>query len=168
MSLPIERQDVPRVLHGRTDEGAHIDGLLADARAGRSGALVIRGEAAIGKSALIAHAKAQATGMTVLGATGNEFDVDVSYAGLFDLLRPALDVIDELPEPQRDALQSAFAMGSPSAGSRFGVAIGVLGHLSHLAGRAPVLITVDDGQWLDAASVEAIAFVARRVAAEGI
>jgi DNA-binding CsgD family transcriptional regulator len=168
MSLPTERQDVPRVLHGRTDECAHIDGMLADARAGRSGALVIRGEAGIGKSALIAHARARAAGMTVLAATGNEFDVDVSYAGLFDLLRPALDVIDELPEPQREALQSAFAMGSPSAGSRFGVAIGVLGHLSHLAGRAPVLITVDDGQWLDAASVEAIAFVARRVAAEGI
>lgn len=158
----------PRVLHGRAAECAHLDGLLADARTGRSGALVIRGEAGIGKSALLAYARAQAAAMTQLAVTGNEFDVEVSYAGLFDLLRPALDVIDELPEPQRDALHSAFAMGSPSTGSRFGVAIGVLGHLSHLAGRSPVLITVDDGQWLDAASVEAIAFVARRVAAEGI
>jgi DNA-binding CsgD family transcriptional regulator len=156
------------VLHGRTAECAHIDGLLADARDGRSGALVIRGEAGIGKSALVEHAREQAADMTALSVTGNEFDVEVSYAGLFDLLRPALDVVDQLPDPQRDALQSAFAMGSPTTGSRFGVAIGVLGHLSHLAGRGPVLITVDDGQWLDAASVEALAFVARRVAAEGI
>ena len=73
--------------------------------------------------------------MTALSVTGNEFDVEVSYAGLFDLLRPALDVVELLPDPQRDALQSAFAMGSPTTGSRFGVAIGVLGHLSHLAGR---------------------------------
>jgi DNA-binding CsgD family transcriptional regulator len=156
------------VLHGRAAECAHIDGLLADARGGRSGALVVRGEAGIGKSALIEHARGQAAGMTTLSVTGNEFDVEVSYAGLFDLLRPALDVVDELPDPQRDALQSAFAMSAPAPGSRFGVAIGVLGHLSHLAGRSPVLITVDDGQWLDAASVEALAFVARRVAAEGI
>src|SRR5689334_13951703 len=106
--------------------------------------------------------------MTARSGTGNEFDVEVSYAGLFDLLRPALDVVDQLPGPQRDALQSAFAMGSPTAGSRFGVAIGVLGHLSHLAARGPVLITVDDAQWLDAASIEALAFVSRRVAAEGI
>ena len=156
------------MLYGRTAECAHIDGLLAGARDGRSGALVIRGDAGIGKSALIAHARTQAADMTALSVTGNEFDVEVSYAGLFDLLRPALDVVELLPDPQRDALQSAFAMGSPAAGSRFGVAIGVLGHLSHLAGRGPVLITVDDGQWLDAASVEALAFVARRVAAEGI
>lgn len=158
----------PRALHGRAAECAHIDGLLADARAGRSSALLIRGEAGIGKSALIAHARAQASDMTVLAVSGNEFDGEVSYAGLFDLLRPALDAIEHLPGPQRDALQSAFAMGSPSSGSRFGVAIGVLGHLSHLAGQSPVLVTVDDGQWLDAPSVEAIAFVARRVAAEGI
>ena len=155
-------------LHGRAAECAHIDGLLADAREGRSGALVIRGEAGIGKSALIAHARARAADMTVLSVTGNEFDVEVSYAGLYDLLRPTIDVVDQLPDPQRDALQSAFALGSPTTGSRFGVAIGVLGHLSHLAGRGPVLVTVDDGQWLDAASVEALAFVARRVAAEGI
>ena len=156
------------MLHGRAAECAHIDGLLADARDGRSGALVIRGDAGIGKSALIGHARTRAADMTALSVTGNEFDVEVSYAGLFDLLRPALDVVELLPDPQRDALQSAFAMGSPATGSRFGVAIGVLGHLSHLAGRGPVLITVDDGQWLDAASVEALAFVARRVAAEGI
>ncbi len=156
------------MLYGRAPECAHIDGLLADARHGRSAALVIRGEAGIGKSALIAHARGHATDMTALSVTGNEFDVEVSYAGLFDLLRPALDVVDQLPAPQRDALQSAFAMGSPTAGSRFGVAIGVLGHLSHLAARGPVLITVDDAQWLDAASIEALAFVSRRVAAEGI
>ncbi len=164
MSLPTTHH----TLHGRAAACAHIDGLLADARDGHSSALVIRGEAGIGKSALLAHAHAQAAGMTVLSVTGNEFDVEVSYAGLFDLLRPTLDVVEELPAPQRDALHSAFAMGSPSSGSRFGVAIGVLGHLSHLAGRGPVLVTVDDGQWLDAASVEALAFVARRVAAEGI
>lgn len=168
MSPTSDRADPPRALHGRAAECAHIEGLLTDARRGRSGALVIRGEAGIGKSALVAHARAQAAGMTVLSVTGNEFDVEVSYAGLFDLLRPTIAVLDHLPAPQREALHSAFAMGSPSAGSRFGVAIGMLGHLSHLAGQAPVLITVDDGQWLDAASVEAIAFVARRVAAEGI
>ncbi len=156
------------MLHGRAAECAHIDGVLADARDGRSGALVIRGEAGIGKSALVAYARSAAADMTPLSVTGNEFDVEVSYAGLFDLLRPTLDVVDQLPDPQRDALQSAFALGSPATGSRFGVAIGVLGHLSHLAGRGPVLVTVDDGQWLDAASVEALAFVARRVAAEGI
>ena len=167
MGLPTRNRG-PGTLHGRAAECAHLDGLLADARAGRSGALVIRGEAGIGKSALIAHAHAQAADMTVLSVAGNEFDVEVSYAGLFDLLRPALDVIDELPVPQRDALHSAFAMGSPTSGSRFGVAIGVLGHLSQLAGRAPVLVTVDDGQWIDAASVEALAFVARRVSAEGV
>ena len=156
------------MLHGRAAECAHIDGLLADARDGRSGALVVRGDAGIGKSALIGYARTRAADMTALSVTGNEFDVEVSYAGLFDLLRPTLDVVELLPDPQRDALQSAFAMGSPATGSRFGVAIGVLGHVSHLAGRGPVLITVDDGQWLDAASVEALAFVARRVAAEGI
>jgi DNA-binding CsgD family transcriptional regulator len=162
-------QDIePPQLYGRASECATVEHLLTQARGGRSNALLIHGEAGIGKSALMAYARTRSDGMTALSVTGNEFDTDVSYAGIFDILRPRFDAIDRLPVAQRDALRSAFAMSSPTGGNRFTVAIGVLGLLSHLASDGPVLVTVDDAQWLDAASADAIGFVARRIAAEGI
>jgi tetratricopeptide (TPR) repeat protein len=156
------------VLLGREQECDRIDRLLDSSRSEVSDALVLRGEAGIGKSALLKHARSRATGMTVLGVTGNEIDAEISYAGLVDLLRPTMDAIDALPPAQRDTLRAAFASGAATPGSRFEVFAAVLGHLAGIASERPVLIVVDDAQWLDVPSAEAIAFVARRVVAEGI
>jgi hypothetical protein len=156
------------MLVGRTAECALIDRLLVGARQGDSGALVLRGEPGIGKTAMLRYAIQQAHGMLVLRAQGVESESELPFAGLYDLLRPLLDRLDRLPEPQVAALASALAIGPPVAGDRFAVSAATLSLLAAAADDMPVLAVVDDAQWLDSSSAEALAFAARRLRAEQV
>jgi len=156
------------VLHGREAELERIAALLAAARAGRSGALVLRGDAGAGKSALLLAARRRAVDMTVLASTGVESESELPFAALHQLLRPVLDGLDALPAVQADALRGALRLGRDAGEHRFVVYVAVLGLLAEAAEAAPVLCLVDDAHWIDAASAEALAFVARRVEAERI
>ncbi|MFC9971585.1 ATP-binding protein [Spirillospora sp. NPDC127200] len=158
------------MLHGRDAELATLDRLLQLARAGRSGVLVLRGEAGIGKTALLDHAAASAADMRVLRATGVEYESALPYAGLHLLLRRHLDRVDALPERQARALRDALALGDGAAspGDRFLVGLAVLTLLSDLAEERPLLCVVDDAHWLDSATAEALLFAVRRLEAEPI
>ena len=155
-------------LVGRATEIARTESLLAAAREGRSGVLVLRGEAGVGKSALLAHAADRAPDFTVLRGVGIESESELAYAALHQILRPVLDRIDNLPEPQAAALRAAFALTSETVDEKFRVSLGVLGLLSEVAESSPLLVLIDDAQWLDRASVDALVFVARRLQAESL
>ena len=156
------------MLHGRDAERAAIGALLEGARSSRSAALVIRGEAGIGKSALLADTAARAEDMHVLRARGVESESDLPFAAVQGLLRPALDRLDALPAPQARALGTALGLADGPPPERFLVYSACLGLLSELAEGRPVLCLVDDAHWLDSASAEALTFVARRLGAEGV
>lgn len=156
------------MLYGRDKERAVIGALLDGARASQSAALVLRGEAGIGKSALLEDTRERADDMHVLAARGVESESELPFAGLHQLIRPALGRLDELPAPQATALRSALGLESVSGQERFLVFSACLSLLSELAERRPVLCLVDDANWLDAASSDALQFVARRLDAEGI
>ncbi|AQZ70515.1 hypothetical protein BKM31_19915 [[Actinomadura] parvosata subsp. kistnae] len=157
------------MLIGRIEERAAIDRLLAAARAGKSGSLVLRGEAGIGKSALLDHAAAAAgQELRVLRGAGFEPEMELPFAGLHLLLRGAVDAIDTLPGVQARALRGALGLEPGFNGDRFLVGLAVLTLLADLAERRPLLCLVDDAQWLDHASAEALLFAARRLEAEGV
>jgi DNA-binding CsgD family transcriptional regulator len=158
------------MLNGRAAEQAAIDRLLDAARAGTSGALVLRGEAGIGKTALLDYAAAAAGGFQVVRGTGIESEAELPFAGLHLLLRPALDRAGALPVPQRRAVEGAFGLAPAPGGNTDPLLIGmaVLSLLSELAGDGPLLCLVDDAHWLDRSSAGALAFAARRLGEEGI
>ncbi|MFI6786689.1 ATP-binding protein [Nonomuraea sp. NPDC050383] len=158
------------MLYGRAAEIEQIDRLLAEARDGRSGVLVLRGVAGIGKSALLDHAarEASAMGMRTLRGVGIESETELVFAALHLLLRSGLDRLDRLPAPQADALRGAFGLAPSSAADRFLIGLGALTLLSELAGDGPLLCLVDDAQWLDRSSADALVFAARRLEAEGV
>jgi DNA-binding CsgD family transcriptional regulator len=156
------------VLHGRDPERDAVGALLDGARSGRSAALVIRAEAGVGKTALLEDTRERAADMRVLATRGIESESELPYAGLYGLLRPALDRLGDLPEPQARALGAALGMAEGEGRERFLVYSACLTLLSDLAEKRPVLCLVDDAHWLDAASSEALEFVARRLGAEGI
>jgi DNA-binding CsgD family transcriptional regulator len=156
------------MLVGRSAETAMIDRALATAREGRSSVLVVRGEAGVGKSALLDHAVEHGDGFTVLRGTGVEVESELAYAALHQILRPVFDRIEQLPEPQAAALRAAFALSSETVDERFRVSLGVLGLLSEVAEEGPLLCLVDDAQWLDRASADALMFVARRLEADSV
>jgi DNA-binding CsgD family transcriptional regulator/tetratricopeptide (TPR) repeat protein len=156
------------MLEDRRNESAVLDGLLAAVRAGRSGALVLRGGAGIGKTALLEHAVATASGLTVLRATAAESEMELPFAALHQLCGPMLDRVDGLPGPQRDALATTFGIRAGPAPDRFFVGLAVLSLLSEVADERPVLCVVDDAHWLDRASAQALGFVARRLFAESV
>jgi DNA-binding CsgD family transcriptional regulator len=155
-------------LEDRRTESAVIDQLLAAVRAGRSGALVLRGEAGIGKTALLEHAVASASGLRVFRATAVESEMELAFAALHQLCGPMLDRGDRLPGPQRDALATTFGVRAGPAPDRFFVGLAVLSLLSAVAEEQPVLCVVDDAHWLDRASAQALGFVARRLFAESV
>jgi DNA-binding CsgD family transcriptional regulator len=155
-------------LHGRTAETAHIDWLLSRAYDGRSSVLAILGEAGIGKTSLLEYAAQSASGMRVLRATGIEVQAELPYAGLRLLLRGALDRLDELTPVQAEALCGALGQGDGHAGDRFLVGHAVLSLLADLAEDQPLLCLLDDAQWLDRASLDAVLFASRRLVAEGV
>jgi DNA-binding CsgD family transcriptional regulator len=157
------------MLLGREGERAQLDELLAGARAGISSALLLAGEAGVGKSALLHYAREQAAeGYTCVFAQGVESESDIAFSALSALLRPLLGHLESLPEPQAAALASALAVGPPVAGDRFTVSAGTLSLLAAAAEEQPLLVLVDDAQWIDRASAEALLFAARRLVAEGI
>ncbi|CCH87411.1 Transcriptional regulator, LuxR family [Modestobacter italicus] len=155
---------------GRHAERAAADQLLASARAGRSGALVVRGEAGIGKTALLEHVRrtALSSDFRVRRSVGVESETQFAFSGLHQLCAPLLDHLDALPAPQQAALGVAFGLRGGPAPDRFLVGLAALNVLAEVAEEAPLLCLVDDGQWLDQASAQVLAFVARRVAAERV
>lgn len=153
---------------GRTAECARIELLLDAARHGRSGAVLLRGEAGIGKSFLLRHAADRATEMRVLEARGVESESELPFAALSELLRPSLDHLDSLSGEQSAALRGALALGPSEASDRFAVYTAVLSLLAATAEHAALLCLIDDAQWLDTASAEALVFAARRLEAEGV
>jgi hypothetical protein len=156
------------MLVGRSPETGRIGELLTQARNGHSGELVIRGEAGVGKTALLEHADSSAKDFTVLRGVGVEGESELAYAALHQILRPVFDRIDRLPLPQAEALNAAFALSDGVVDQRFRVASGVLGLLSEVADEQPLLCLVDDAQWFDSASLDALLFSARRLEAEAV
>ena len=156
------------MLVGRHAETALIDDLLETARGGRSASLVLRGEAGIGKSALLAYAAEHANDMTVLRAVGVQSESDLAFAGLHQLLRPIFPSIDRLPQPQALALRAAFALTTDTVDDRFRVAIGVLGLLTQAAEESPLVCLIDDAQWLDRSSADALLFAGRRLDVDAV
>jgi DNA-binding CsgD family transcriptional regulator len=183
------------MLYGRRAECDALERLLADARRSRSGALVLRGEAGVGKSALLDHAAGRAEGMAVLRAAGVESEAELPFAALHQLLRPVLNLAGRIPETQAAALGGALGLEPARRGSgglkpspprnrgsgglepsppengdqnRFLVSVAVLSVLSEAAEERPLLCLVDEAQWLDRSSAEALGFAARRLEAEGV
>ncbi|MFI2561752.1 AAA family ATPase [Nocardia farcinica] len=154
------------MLYGRQAEQARIDRLLADARAGRSGALVLRGEPGIGKTALLDYAAAQ--GLPTVRSAGVESEAELPFAGLHLLVRPSMALVDGLPERQRAALRGAFGLGDAVPGDRMLIGLAVLSLLAEEAAEQPLLCLIDDAHWLDRATAETLLFAARRLDAEGV
>jgi AAA ATPase domain len=152
-------------LRGRRVERAALDRLLAEVRAGRSRVLVVRGEAGVGKTALLDYLHEQACGFCVAQVVGVECEMELAFAGLHQLCAPMLGHVERLPAPQREALATAFGSSAGPAPDGFLVGLAVLGLLSEVAGERPLLCVVDDAQWLDSASAQALGFVARRLTA---
>jgi DNA-binding NarL/FixJ family response regulator len=158
----------PPSLLGRDEELARLYRII-DELADHGGALVVRGEAGIGKTAMLAAAseQAHALGVMVLSANGVESEAQLPFAGLHQLLLPSLGLLTQLPEPQRHALETAFGLGSHGGVSDvFLIGLATLGLISELATETPVLLAVDDAQWLDRSSAKVLAFVARRLEME--
>ncbi|GGS51071.1 transcriptional regulator [Planobispora rosea] len=155
-------------LRGREPEQDMIAELLAGARAGVSSSLVLRGEPGIGKTALLDHAAAAAGDLRLLRGTGIEFEAELPFSGLQSLVRPALGSLAALPGPQREALEAAFGLGPATGSEPMLVGLAVLSLLAEHAGTTGLLCLVDDAQWLDRASRDALVFAARRLHAEGV
>src|SRR4051795_8437936 len=153
---------------GRTSECQRLDGMLAQARDGQSAGLVIRGEPGIGKTALLRYAARQASGLRIAQIEGVQAEMELPFAGIHRLCAPLFAGLEVLAEPQQNALRVALGVSSGDAPDRFLVALAVLSLLCATAGKRPLLCLVDDAQWLDAASVQALGFVARRLLAEPV
>src|SRR6478672_10236625 len=152
----------------RVRERSVLDQLVADVRAGQSHVLVLRGEAGVGKSALLRHLPNAARGCRVTLATGVESEMELAFAGLHALCAPLLGGLEVLPGPQRDALSTAFGLSTGPPPEPFLVGLAVLSLLADAAEEQPLLCIVDDAQWLDQVSSQTLAFVARRLLAERV
>jgi DNA-binding CsgD family transcriptional regulator len=155
-------------LRGRRSECAHLDRLVAGVRGGQGQVLIVRGEAGIGKSALLDHLSGNADGCRVAHACGVEAEMELPFAGLHLLCAPMLDLADNLPPPQRAALAVAFGLEFGGPPDRFLVGAAVLSLLAEVSDRQPLLCVIDDAQWLDQASAQALTFVGRRLFADRI
>ena len=156
------------MLYGREAERSRIGELLDGARNSRSAVLVISGEPGVGKSALLEDARDQAGDMRVLSGTGVETEAHLPFAALHQIVRPVLGHIENLPQPQAAALRGALGLAAGGSDDRFLVSLAVLSLLADAAERRPLLCLIDDAQWLDDASADALLFAARRLEAEGI
>jgi len=155
-------------LRGRSGECALLDDLVAAIRRGDSRSLVVRGEAGIGKTALLEYLIGSASDLTVVRAVGVESEMELAYASLHQLCGPMLDQLHLLPAPQRRALEIVFGMAAGAAPDRFLVGLGALSLFSQVAERRPLLCVVDDAHWLDQVSALTLAFVARRLLADPV
>ena len=162
-------------LLGRRDECAALDRLVADVLAGASRVLVLRGEAGVGKSALLGYLSSRIAveagrggGWRVASAVGVESEMELAYSGLHQLCVPLLDQLDELPVPQRDALATVFGLSTGPAPDRFLVGLAALTLVAQAAEQHPLACIIDDAQWLDGTSAQLLGFVARRLLAERV
>jgi DNA-binding CsgD family transcriptional regulator len=168
---PHRRHQPPKIgVLGRRSECTALDEILKAARAGESRALVIRGEAGVGKTALLDYLRdrASASGCRVALVSGIQSEMELAFAALHQLSAPMLDRLDGLPVPQRTALATAFGIDAGPAPDRFLLGLAVLGILAEVAAEQPLVCLIDDAQWLDRESSQALAFAARRLAAESI
>src|SRR5690348_6573602 len=168
MVIPSRGRERAAELRGRLDELGFLDQLIDAVRAGESRALVLAGEAGVGKTALLDYVAGHAPGCRVVRATGVQSEMELAFAGLQQLCKPLLDHLDRLPGPQREALATAFGLSAGPTPDRFLVGLAVLGLLSDAAGEQPLIALVDDEQWLDDASAQALGFAARRLDAESV
>jgi DNA-binding CsgD family transcriptional regulator len=155
-------------LRGRTAECDRLRHLISTVQSSQSQVLVLRGEAGVGKTALLEFVSQQAKGFRIAQVAGVESDMELAYAGLQQLCAPLMTDLDELPEPQRDALTVAFGLGVGQTPDRFLVGLAVLSLMAAAADEKPLLCIIDDAQWLDQVSVQTLAFVARRLLAEPV
>jgi DNA-binding CsgD family transcriptional regulator len=155
-------------LRGRRDERAVLDRLLEGARGGRSGVLVLKGEAGVGKTALLEHAVGSASDMRGIRASGVESEMELAFAALHQFCLPLLEWLERLPGPMRDALATTFGLSEGAVPDRFFVGLATLGLLSEAADERPLVCVIDDAQWLDRASAQVLAFVGRRLRAEPV
>lgn len=155
-------------LIGRRAECEVIEQLVEVVCAGESRALVIHGEAGVGKSALLDYLAERASNCRVARAAGVQAEMELAFAALHQLCGPMLDRLERLPEPQRDALQTAFGITAGPLPDRFLIGLAVLSLLSEIADEQPLVCLIDDEQWLDQASAQVLAFVARRLVAESV
>jgi hypothetical protein len=155
-------------LTGRRGECDVLDQLFEAVCAGEGRALVLRGEPGVGKTALLDYLAGRAADFPVAPVVGVQSEMELAFAGLHQLCAPMLDRLERLPVPQRDALRTAFGLTDGPAADHFLVGLAVLGLLADAAGERPLFCLVDDQQWLDQASAQVLAFVARRLAAEPV
>jgi DNA-binding CsgD family transcriptional regulator len=155
-------------LLGRRSECAALEDLVASVRAGPSRALVLRGEAGMGKTALLEYLVERASRFTIARAAGVESEMELAFAGLHQLCAPFVQRLERLPGPQRDALGTAFGLRDGEAPDRFLVGLAVLSLLSDVAEERPLICVLDDAQWLDEGTAQALAIVARRLGAESV
>jgi DNA-binding CsgD family transcriptional regulator len=156
------------VLHGRRVERGALERLLGAVRGGQGRVLVVCGEPGVGKTALLESVIGSASGFRVMRAAGVESEMELAFAALQQLCAPMLDRLDRLPAPQQDALSVAFGLRAGNAADRFLVGLALLSLFSEVAQEQPLLCVVDDAQWLDRASAQALVFVARRLLAESV
>jgi DNA-binding CsgD family transcriptional regulator len=168
LSPVAQRITVEAVLIGREAECERLDELLDRARLGRSGALVVRGEAGIGKTALLQYTVERAEGMTVVRALGVESEAELEFSGLLEVCRPLLDRIDELSAAQAGVLRSALDLGPAVDVDRFTIGAATLSLFAAAADAQPLLVVVDDAQWLDPSSADALLFATRRLQADRV
>jgi DNA-binding CsgD family transcriptional regulator len=152
----------------RLSERGVLDRFVADVRAGEGRALVVRGEPGVGKTVLLDYLAGRASGCLVARAAGVQSEMELAFAGLHQLCAPMLELADSLPAPQRDALRTALGLSAGPVPDRFLVGLAVVGLMSEAAGKRPLICVIDDQQWLDRASAQALGFAARRLAAEPI
>jgi DNA-binding CsgD family transcriptional regulator len=152
----------------RVTERAELEQFVADVRAGRSRVLVLRGEAGVGKTVLLRHLIASLDGCQIAPAAGIESEMELAFAGVHALCAPMLDGLERVPGPQRDALSTAFGLSAGPPPDRFFVGLAVLSLLADAAETQPLICVIDDAQWLDRASAQTLAFVARRLLAERV
>ena len=157
----------PRLL-GRHAEREALERTLADVLNGQSQALILRGEAGIGKSALLGHLADRLDGWRVARAVGVESELELAYSGLHQICFPMLGELERLPEPQRQAFATVFGLSAGPAPDRFMVGLATLTLMGEVAEQQPLVCVVDDAQWLDRASEQTLSFVARRLLAERI
>ncbi|GIF97001.1 AAA family ATPase [Catellatospora citrea] len=157
-----------RALYGRRAECEVLDRLLSEVKQGRGATVVLCGESGVGKTALLDYLAEKASALRTYRVSGVESEIELAYASLQQLCAPMLDRLDRLPEPQRDALRGAFGLDERAPPDRLLVGLATLTLLSEVAADRPLLCLVDDFQWLDRASAQALAFAARRLVADPI
>ena len=155
-------------LLGRQAECEELDRLLSEVRAGQSHVVVLRGEAGVGKTELLAYLAERAEGFRIARAVGIESEMELAYSGLHQLCLPMLDLLERLPAGQHDALTTVFGLGDGPPPDRFLVGVATLSLFAERADRRPLACIIDDAQWLDQASAQVFGFVARRLLAERV